>query len=296
MSSLASSMLRLRPRRSPRSLFRQLLGRPPHRAPVAPTAGPRTSPHALPWGSLLLLLLASGATPLDSATAQGAPPELQRDSTVAPDSWVGPTLIDRYGMIGLGVLAASVGNQVIASPAGWPRTVGGYGSRLGDQVGFAAVEESVRAGLQASLKWKADDVPCAWQRSATPASAGLRARIACAARQTATLRTSDGAPRPNLPFLAGVVTGAAASATWRPERSDPVKARAMVATRIGIVLGSSVAKRVGTTWWDDRRGARYRREDPPDGSAPKYRTFGASERATPMSGTPSASKSAIAMP
>lgn len=281
MPSLASSMRRPSPHSLPRLL--------PQFAPVTPMA-------VLRAGSLLASLLAFLGAPLYSAAAQDAPLEPHRDSTVAPDSSVGPTLIDRYGMIGLGVLAASVGNQVIASPAGWPRTVGGYGSRLGDQVGFAVVEESVRAGLQASLGWKTDHVPCAWQRSDTPATAGLRARIACAARQTATLRTTTGAARPNLPFLAGVVTGAAASATWRPERSDPVKARAMVATRIGIVLGSSVAKRVVTTWWDDRRVTRYRRDDAPDGSAPKYRTFGASERATPMSGTPSPSTSAIAMP
>jgi hypothetical protein len=155
-------------------------------------------------------------------------------------------------------LGAAVGNQVLGSPKGWPRTAGGFASRVGDQLAFAIVEESLRAAVTASVDWVPDTVPC--RRSAThPTRVGLVRRTTCAVRQTALMRTPDGRARPNLPFATGVVVASVASVSWRPERKSAVTARALVATRIGIVFGASAGKNLLATWWRDRQRSRESR-------------------------------------
>lgn len=166
-----------------------------------------------------------------------------------------------YGLLAAGVLAASIGNQIIASPTGWPRTWRGYGNRLGDQVAFAVIEESVRALVGTTVDWVPDTVPCVRPAhpggdSATHRGPGLVRRVGCALRQTALMRTPAGAARPNLPFATGVVLASVASVAWRPEGKNPVKARALVATRIGVVFGASAGTQLVTTWWQERAANR----------------------------------------
>lgn len=154
-----------------------------------------------------------------------------------------------YGLIAAGALAAATGNQIISSPKGWDRSWDGYAKRLGDQVAFAVIEEGVRTAVDAAVDWHPDTVPC---RRNAAGQVGVLRRTGCAIRQTALMRTPQEAARPNLPFLTGVVVASAASVAWRPERKDPVKARALVATRIAVVFSASAATTLVTTWWRDR--------------------------------------------
>jgi hypothetical protein len=126
---------------------------------------------------------------------------------------------------------------------------------VGDQLAFAIVEESVRAAVTATVDWVPDTVPC---RGSTtdPTRVGLVRRTTCAVRQTFLMRTPDGRARPNMPFATGVVLASAASASWRPERKSAVTARALVATRIGVVFGASAGNKLVTTWWRDRARSR----------------------------------------
>jgi hypothetical protein len=156
-------------------------------------------------------------------------------------------------LVAAGALAAATGNQIIASPKGWPRTWRGYASRVGDQVAFAVVEEGVRLAVDATVDWEPDTLPCVPSRdAASRLEPGLLRRAGCAVRQTAVMRTPAGAARPNLPVATGVVLASVASVSWRPEGKDPVKARALVATRIAVVFGASAATKMVTTWWRDR--------------------------------------------
>jgi hypothetical protein len=137
-------------------------------------------------------------------------------------------------------VAAAAGAQVVASPTAWPRTAGGYARRLGDQVGFIVVEESLRAGVQRLTGLRPDTRPC-------PRDA--RRIVPCAAARVFGARTDDGRTRPALPLLAGIVGGTAASLAWRPEgRRGGGDALAFVGTRLAIGFGAPVLARVVRDW------------------------------------------------
>ncbi|HYW32326.1 MAG TPA: hypothetical protein VE869_12515 [Gemmatimonas sp.] len=141
--------------------------------------------------------------------------------------------------LGVGMVGAATGGQIIGSPTKWSRTWGGYGKRLGDQLGFTAVEEGVQFVVGRSLPWKDDRSPC---------GSGIRRAIGCGITKTFTLRTVDGRARPDLPFIAGVLAGTSASLIWRPEAARAPKARGFFATRVGIVMGGAAAKRAYAEW------------------------------------------------
>lgn len=197
------------------------------------------------------------AQPLNAAPLVHA--HIERSVARAPLGLADSTATGKHrggGLLIVGAaVGAAVGNQVLGSPKGWPRTAGGFASRVGDQLAFAIVEESVRAAVTASVDWVPDTLPC---RRATshPTRVGLVRRTTCAVRQTAQMRTPDGRARPNLPFATGVVLASAASASWRPERKSAVTARALVATRIAIVFGASAGTKLVVTWWRDRATSR----------------------------------------
>jgi len=205
-------------------------------------------------GGLMLGLAAVHGSQAPVAHAQ----TIARDSAGAtrPDSALLATpndesTVSRLSVIGAGILASSAGNIVIGSPKGWPQTWAGYSYRVADQVGFALLVQGVRGVTQGSLGWKAEPTRC--PRPLPGQAVALRARVGCAVRETMLQRTATGDPRPNLPLFTGVVVASAASVSWRPERADPVSARAMFATRVAVVLGASMATKVVTGWWDDRR-------------------------------------------
>jgi len=228
---------------------------------------------ALRWQSawLWLLFAMSVFAPMRVRAQQRAPAALHRDWSPRQQASIDRADVRgdevertetsstgaHYGLLAAGVVAAATGNQVIASPTGWAQTWRGYGYRLGDQIAFAVVEESVRALVGTTVDWVPDTVPCgpSAQRDTgmvTRDGPGFVRRVGCAVRQTALMRTPAGAGRPNLPFAAGVVLASVASVAWRPEGKDPVKARALVATRIGVVFGASAGTQLVTTWWQDR--------------------------------------------
>jgi hypothetical protein len=141
------------------------------------------------------------------------------------------------------ILLGAAGAQAIQSPEAWPRTVGAFGQRVADQTGFYVVQTGVQRAVAAGLGWRADDAPCP-RRALWPLAA-------CAAVRTVTAVDRRGARRPAIPFLASVGAATATSLAWRPERREPVKARAFLATRLAIVLAGYAGERVLVEW---RRG------------------------------------------
>lgn len=140
-------------------------------------------------------------------------------------------------------------SQTLGTPIAWKRTWGGYGSRVGDQLGFLAVRTSVRHLVDRAVPWVDDRSPCITQ----PASLVREtvSRAGCAIARTATLRTTRGDRRPNLPFLAGAAVGTVASLSWRPERQSAVSSRAFVLQRFATSFGATALVRMVTDWRAD---------------------------------------------
>lgn len=150
-----------------------------------------------------------------------------------------PSTTSYLAALGIGMAGAALGGQIIGSPTKWTRTWSGYGKRLGDQVGFTAVEEGVHFALGRALPWTDDESRC---------GAGVRRAVGCGLARTFTLRDMNGRARPNLPFIVGVLAGTSASLIWRPEAARAPKARGFFATRVGIVMGGTVARRAYSEW------------------------------------------------
>ncbi|QJR36602.1 hypothetical protein [Gemmatimonas groenlandica] len=142
-------------------------------------------------------------------------------------------------------------SQTLGTPKAWPRTWGGYGSRLGDQLGFLAVKTTVRHVVDRAVPWVDDHSACI-TRPVSLARETLT-RAGCAIVRTGTLRTDGGDMRPNLPFLTGAVVGTVTSLSWRPERQSAVSSRSFVLQRIAITYGATAFVRLVTDWRADAR-------------------------------------------
>lgn len=158
-------------------------------------------------------------------------------------------------IMALGAVSAATFNQGLGSPKGWSQTWGGYGRRLGDQVGFAIVEEGVRLSLDATVAWVPDTLPCRGRIAAGRAVrlGALVPRLGCAVRETVLLRNQLGEARPNFPLGVGVFAASAASTIWRPDASTSSKALTLAATRVAVVFGATVLSHLVTDWRNDRR-------------------------------------------
>ncbi|WP_310571793.1 hypothetical protein [Gemmatimonas sp.] len=142
-------------------------------------------------------------------------------------------------------------SQTLGTPKAWKRTWGGYGSRVGDQLGYLAVKTTVRHLVDRAVPWVDDHSVCI-----TPPVSLARetlTRAGCAIVRTSTLRTAHGDVRPNLPFLAGAVIGTVTSLSWRPERQTAVSSRSFVLQRIAITYGATAFVRLVTDWRADAR-------------------------------------------
>jgi hypothetical protein len=158
------------------------------------------------------------------------------------------TRAEHYGIIAAGALSAATFNQGVGLPDKWPRTWRGYGYRLGDQAGFAVAEESLRAAIGVVVPWRSDFTPCPKARAGHAFGTRVRSATGCAVRSTFVARTPRGDARANVPLLGAIVGASAVSLAWRPEREDATKAQVFVASRIGIVLGGTVANRAWEAW------------------------------------------------
>lgn len=148
----------------------------------------------------------------------------------------------RYLLIGAGAVTVATFNQALAMPHEWKRTWHGYSARLGDQVGFAVAEESLRLSLLRVMPWTSAPKPCP---SAKPGRAMLKrvgSAFRCSAVQTLTAYTPDGERRPNVPLLGAIAGASALSVAWRPERSSYPKAPLFALQRFGIVTWSFTAR------------------------------------------------------
>jgi len=161
----------------------------------------------------------------------------------------GPTR--KLQLMAITAVGAATFNQTLGSPTGWSRTWGGYGRRLGDQIGFAAIEEGVRLSLGATVGWAPDTLPCLGR--STLRVRALVPRLGCAIRETAVLRNAQGRARPNFPLGVGALAAASASTIWRPDASTPAKALSLVATRVVVVLGATMMSHLVADWQNDRR-------------------------------------------
>lgn len=143
--------------------------------------------------------------------------------------------------------AGALGAHVLGSPEGWARTWHGYGNRLGDQVGFLLIEESVRRVLANVLPPAAPRTSC-W----TPergALHNLAAGSGCALWSTVAVRPAAGDGwRVNAPVTVSLLAATGASLAWRPERSDAASARTFLLTRTAIVFGGMAAGRLFDDW------------------------------------------------
>lgn len=162
---------------------------------------------------------------------------------------------NHYLVLGAGALGAATFNQATAMPAKWKRTWGGYGARVGDQVGFAVVEESLRAGLGAVMPWTEPAMECRGARAS--GGRGVWSRIGrattCGIVNTLVVRNADGARRPNVPLLGAIAGASAVSLAWRPEREDAAKGRSFVLTRISAVTGGAMGSAAYSAFSDTRR-------------------------------------------
>ena len=142
-------------------------------------------------------------------------------------------------------------SQTLGTPNAWKRTWGGYGARVGDQLGFLAVRTSVRHLVDRAVPWVDDRSPCITR----PVSLAREtiSRAGCAIARTSTLRSTAGDLRPNLPFLAGALVGTVTSLSWRPERQSAVTSRAFVLQRFATTYGATSLVRMVGEWRADNK-------------------------------------------
>ncbi len=141
------------------------------------------------------------------------------------------------------ILLGAGGAQTLRTPTAWPRTAGGFGRRVADQTGFYVLQTGSQRALSAALGLRGDEAPCVRR--------GFGPLVGCAVARSVTAVDRRGVRRANVPFLASVGVGTAASVAWRPERQSAGKAWGFVATRVGVGLGGYAAERLLVEW---RRG------------------------------------------
>jgi hypothetical protein len=139
------------------------------------------------------------------------------------------------------VVAGATGAQIVGSPEAWPRTIGAFGQRVADQTGFYVVQTSTYRVVTAGFGWQADTARC-----------GTSELVRCSVVRTFTAFDRNGVRRANVPLLTSIVAATGVSVAWRPERKDPNKTLAFVATRLGIAFGGYVAERMLVDWWRAR--------------------------------------------
>jgi len=147
----------------------------------------------------------------------------------------------KAALTGGAILLGASGAQLIKTPEAWPRTIGGYGSRVADRTGFYVVKTATHSGVASLLDYRPDAVLC-------PRSTLLR----CSFVSTFTAFDRAGQRRTNWPLIRSILVGTGASLAWRPEREDNGKAWGFVATRLGIVFGGYVVERFVVDWWAQR--------------------------------------------
>lgn len=128
------------------------------------------------------------------------------------------------------LLGAGIG-QAFGSPSEWHQNFDGFGRRVADQTGFVLIRSAAARALAAQTGWHPNSEPC------------VTARIRCALNRTLLLQARDGARRPNLPLIGGLMAGSAASVLWRPERSRRSDALTYSLARVGGGIAAAVARR-----------------------------------------------------
>jgi hypothetical protein len=139
------------------------------------------------------------------------------------------------------ILAGASGAQVLKSPDDWPRTVRGFGKRVGDQTGFYVVQTLTFRGMESLIDYRPDAVLCPKSRL-----------LSCSVVSTFTAFNRTGERRANWPMITSIVAGTGASLLWRPEGRDHRKTWHLVATRLSIGFGGYVAERFVVDWWAQR--------------------------------------------
>jgi hypothetical protein len=147
----------------------------------------------------------------------------------------------KAALTGAMILAGASGAQLIKTPDPWPRTIGGFGSRVADQTGFYIVQTTTFRSVSSVLDYRPDAVLC-------PKSA----LVSCAFVSTFTAFNRVGERRANWPMISSIIVGTGASLAWRPERHDNAKAWGFVGTRLAIGFGGYVAERLVVDWWAQR--------------------------------------------
>ncbi|MBL0939081.1 MAG: hypothetical protein IBJ03_09305 [Gemmatimonadaceae bacterium] len=200
-----------------------------------------------------LVLCGATAMVVHAGTAPSAHAQSE-DSTQTGTQIGSHATRNHFLVIGAGALGAATFNQATAMPAKWKRTWAGYGARVGDQVGFAVVEESLRAGLGAVMPWTAPAMECRGARASSGRGVWSRigAATTCGIMNTLVVRNADGARRPNVPLLGAIVGASAVSLAWRPERADAAKGRSFVQTRISAVTGGAMGSAAYSAFKDRR--------------------------------------------
>ncbi len=206
---------------------------------------PRLSPHLFLLPSLTRFTLVATALVAFGAAASGAGAQPVDEKSERKR---------RGAMLYVTPFLSAGWGQTLKTPKAWPRTVGGYASRVGDQFGFLIVEESVKLAVDRAVPWVNDRTTCLKK----PVSLGreVLTRFGCAVARTSTMRTTEGELRPNLPFISGALIGTGVSLTWRPERSSAVSSRAFVVQRLGITYGATALVRMITDWRADAKAGR----------------------------------------
>ena len=155
-------------------------------------------------------------------------------------------------MLAFGAVSAATWAQLLGMPDAWPRTWRGYGSRLGDQVGFITSEELLRAGLHAAMPVRDITSPCEGAGRGRRWAARGAAAARCGLVRTFVAQDAAGTRRPHVPLVGTIVGATAISLAWRPERASAHKAQLFLLTRAGIVTGATVMKRAVQAWRDSR--------------------------------------------
>lgn len=135
------------------------------------------------------------------------------------------------------ILAGAGGSQVVQSPKAWPQTIGGYQNRVGDLAGFTIVQAATQRSIEAMYGWRPYAAVCVRERL-----------LSCAYERTFTGFDRNGVRHRNLPLMAGIVVGSAASVLWRPERLDDTKTLMFIGTRILTTTAGAWGGRVVHDW------------------------------------------------
>lgn len=207
-------------------------------------AARRVARHILVASCVVTVPLLLAAQPV-MAPRLGTPPASHRAIAPDPSSLV-PTA-DEWPLLIAMPFAGALGAHVLGSPKGWDRTWEGYGNRLGDQVGFLLIEESVRRVLANVLPPTAPRASC-WEADRS-AARNLTVGSGCALWSTVAVQSaSNDGWRFNAPVTVSLLAATGASLAWRPERRDAASARTFLLTRTAIVFGGMAAGRLFDDW------------------------------------------------